>query len=209
MKIDDFDKVGGGSRRMATAVATTRDDLDDEHSRSPKSRSNNSRRNRGKRRSKKNSSSSSSNLNGSSPSQSITNVHADDIDHRLLPPPASLLSGEDKDERIAPPLPAPQYQQPNILPPSLMPVITPSSDQHIKTTPVSLFDLFKTQPVENLLANPVITEKENKPSSLVQHHQHQPLMSIDSSSAVNASTKRQQAELKRKVNSFNINSYLI
>jgi hypothetical protein len=74
---------------------------------------------------------------------------------------------EDEDERIIPAF---------ISPPA--PISTDTS----AAKPVSLLDLFKTTS-ESLLVNPVITEKENKPSSIVE----------------SGSTKRQQTDLKRKV----------
>lgn len=97
----------------------------------------------------------------------------------ILESDSEKLHSEDKDERIIVP-----------------PVVAPGPK------PVSLFDLFKQSTTTSLtdsplLVNPVITEKENKPSSL---------LGVIGSGETNATTqfatagtKRQQAELKRKV----------
>lgn len=88
--------------------------------------------------------------------------------HHHLNDSDSERPSEDKDERIIPAF---------ISPPA------PLSTDTSAAKPVSLLDLFKTTS-ESLLVNPVITEKENKPSSIVTE---------------SGSTKRQQTDLKRKV----------
>lgn len=88
--------------------------------------------------------------------------------HHLNDSDSEQRPSEDKDERIIPAF---------ISPPAALSTDTSAAK------PVSLLDLFKTTS-ESLLVNPVITEKENKPSSIV---------------AESGSTKRQQTDLKRKV----------
>lgn len=89
--------------------------------------------------------------------------HHHDTSPQMLPDDLDRPS-EDKDERILPP-----------------PTVAKTA------APISLFDLFKNTS-EALLVNPVITEKENKPSSL-----------LTVEPTANGSGKRQQADLKRKV----------
>lgn len=165
LKIDDYDRVSGSVGGGVEA---------DEQSRSPKHRSSSKRTRGGRKRSKKTSSSSSSTCaphqHEYSPSGVVVALDEEADEYSTDAQPS-----EDKDERLI-----------------SGPVATAAAPP-VTTGPVSLFDLFKNSS-DNVLVNPVITEKENKPSSL-----HQPLMMADS---VIGSTKRQQADLKRKVHSF-------